>query len=102
MEIVRVRQSAPNTWMKCDAAISFDCKNLTLPGFDRRYKVLSTCHHRGSINSGHWFTKVLTGKGWFEMDDLKSGNHSTGIPGVNDRSVTMILMAAQNKLREGH
>ena len=99
MEIVRVTQSSPTTWRKNCASVSFDFKNLKLPGFDRLYKVVSTCHHHGSINSGHWFTKVLTQKGWFEMDDLKAKCSTTRPPGVTDNSVTLILMVGQNKLR---
>ena len=69
-------------------------KDLKLPGFLRSYSVVGSCHHRGSLNSGHWITKVLTSKGWFDMDDLRSDSLPSGPPGVNDASVSFILLIA--------
>ena len=60
--------------------------------------MVSTCHHRGSLNSGHWLTKIATGSGWYELDDLISRNLSTQPPGVSDNSVAVILLIAVDKL----
>ena len=60
--------------------------------------MVSTCHHRGSVDSGHWLTKIATGSGWFVLDDLISRNLSTQPPGVSDNSVAVILLIAENKL----
>ena len=71
---------------------------LSLPGFSRTYKVVSSCNHHGSIIGGHWFTKVLTERGWFELDDLKSVNSLTHPPGLSDTSVVVLLLIAEDKL----
>ena len=99
MEVVRVTEHSRNNWVKNNAPLSFDLKDLNLSGFNRRYNVVGTCHHRGSLDGGHWFTKVLTSKGWFEMDDLKRNCLQATPPGVNDDSVTIILAIAEDKLR---
>ena len=60
---------------------------------------MGTCHHRGTLNSGHWITKICTIDGWFELDDLRGNNFPTIPPGTNDDSVTLILIIAEDKLR---
>ena len=59
---------------------------------------MGTCHHRGTVNSGHWITKVLTNGGWHELDDLVGKSLVTSPPGVSDDSVTIILLIAEDKL----
>jgi ubiquitin C-terminal hydrolase len=96
MEIIRVTK-VKRRWVKNNVAVSFPCSDLALPGFPRKYKVISSCNHRGSITAGHWFTKELTESGWYELDDLKTKSVTTQPPGANDKSVVMVLMIAEDK-----
>jgi ubiquitin C-terminal hydrolase len=96
LEIVRVTK-LKNNWIKNSAPLSFDTKNLQLPGFLRPYRVVGSCHHRGSLVGGHWITKIQTQKGWFEMDDLKRKCRKVGSPGVNDESVSVLLLIAEDR-----
>ncbi len=98
VELVRATLSSGNTWIKNLANVNFPVTDLKLPGFSRAYRVVSTCHHRGSVNSGHWLTKIATGSGWYELDDLIARNFCTQLPGVSDNSVTVILLIAEDKL----
>ena len=98
VELIRATESSQNTWTKNSAILNFPTTSLKLPGFPRTYRVVSTCHHRGSMNSGHWVTKLATGAGWYELDDLISRNVLTQPPGVNDNSVAVILLIAEEKL----
>ena len=98
VEVVRATESSRNTWLKSNACINFSATSLKLPGFSRSYRVISTCHHRGSVNGGHWLTKIATNTGWYELDDLRSKNSPTIPPGFNDDSVTVILLIAEDKL----
>jgi len=96
VELIRVIDS--NGWIKNDSMVTFPVTGLALPGFPRRYRVVATCDHRGSLNGGHWLTKVSTSRGWFELDDLSSRNFATDPPGVNDKSVVLILLIAEDRL----
>jgi hypothetical protein len=98
VEVIRATESSRNTWLKNNASLNFPVTSLKLPGFPRTYRVASTCHHRGSVNSGHWLTKISTNTGWYELDDLVSRNLRTSPPGVNDTSVAIILLIAEDKL----
>ena len=98
LEIVRVTK-LKNNWIKNSAPLSFDSKNLQLPGFLRPYRVVGSCHHRGSLEGGHWITKILTKRGWFEMDDLQRKCRKISSPGVNDESVSILLLIAEDKFR---
>jgi ubiquitin C-terminal hydrolase len=98
MEVVRATEASRNTWVKNDASLNFAVTNLKLPGFPRTYRVVSTCHHRGSVGSGHWLTRIVTNAGWFELDDLIPQNLLSSPPGVRDKSVTIILLIAEDKL----
>src|SRR5690242_3645000 len=51
------------------------------------YRVVGSCHHRGSLKRGHWVTKILTKRGWFELDYLKSHSSRTKTPGMVDQTV---------------
>ena len=57
---------------------------MNLPNFSRFYRVLCTCHHRGSLSGGHWLTKACTTCGGSELNDLNAENASTNPPGAND------------------
>ena len=52
IEIVRATEGK-NVWIKNNSWISFDDTKLSLPGFDRSYNIVASCHHRGSLNGGH-------------------------------------------------
>jgi ubiquitin C-terminal hydrolase len=56
------------------------------------------CNHRGSLNGGHWLTKELTETGWYELDDLKTSVNVTNPPGLDDTSVVVLLLIAEDKL----
>ena len=71
VEVIRVTKSSRYGWAKSNASLSFPLTDLVLPGFERGYRVVGTCHHQGSLNSGHWITKICSNQGWFELDDLR-------------------------------
>ncbi len=80
--------------------VSFSVCNLKLPDFSRSYKVIASCHHRGTVNSGHWFTKILTANNvWYCLDDLMPKAIPTCPPGSDDDSVTVLLLAAEDKFQ---
>ena len=97
IEIIRVAE-LKLSWTKNNASVNFPVSKLALPGFSRLYRVVATCNHRGSLKGGHWFTKMYTTHGWYELDDLKSKNSITKSPGINDNSVVVILLIAEDKL----
>ena len=87
VEVIRVTKSSRDGWAKSNASLSFSLTDLVLPGFERGYRVVGTCHHTGSLNSGHWITKICTNQGWFELDDLRGNSLPTNPPGASDVSV---------------
>ena len=91
IEIVRVRENL-SRWNKNSICISFPIRNLVLKSFSRKYRVVASCHHTVTIKSGHWFSKILTAKGWFLLDDLKSNVHPSCPPGVQDNSAVILLL----------
>ena len=97
IEIIRVTDVKVNRWLKNSAPISFPVSQVDLLGFSRHYRVVASCHHRGSIAGGHWLTKTLTNHGWYELDDLKAKNMTTIRPGVKDTSVVVLLLIAEDK-----
>ena len=97
IEIIRVTESKKHCWLKNSASISFPLERVDLPGFSRSYRVVASCHHRGSLTGGHWFTKVLTKHRWYELDDLKTKNLVTNPPGVKDASAVVLLLIADDK-----
>ena len=99
IEIIRVKPSdSKYGWAKNHAPLSFTVGDLKLPGFIRPYSVLGSCHHRGSLNGGHWITKILTKNGWFELDDLQRNYSPTNPPGKHDDSISVILLVAKDKI----
>ena len=96
--IIRVTETSRNNWLKNGSPVNFTTVGVNLPGFSRFYRVVGTCHHSGSLTGGHWFTKVCTTLGWYELNDLRSQNLITAPPGLNDDSVVLILLIADNKL----
>jgi ubiquitin C-terminal hydrolase len=101
IEIIRVTGSQ-DRWLKNSVSISFPCSNLILPGFSKPYKVVGSCHHWGSLNGGHWFTKELTNLGWYELDDLKAHNYITKAPGLKDNSVAILLLIAEDRFNSSN
>ena len=92
-EIMRVtgHGGGSRNWSKNSIPISFPTQNLKLSS--RSYRVAASCHHRGSIKSGHWTTKVCTSTGtWYELDDLKGKPSVTNPPGTLDSSVPHYLL----------
>src|SRR6185436_2684928 len=67
IEIIRVTRLR-NAWIKKSLPIDFSTRDLKLPGFDRPYRVIASCHHRGFLHGGHWFTNISTNSGWFNLD----------------------------------
>ena len=65
IEIMRVtgHGGGSHSWSKNSIPISFPTENLKLSMLSRSYRVIASCHHRGSIKSGHWTTKVCTSTG---------------------------------------
>ena len=101
IEIMRVtgHGGGSHLWSKNSIPISFPTQNLKLSKLSRSYRVIASCHHRGSIKSGHWTTKVCTSTGiWYELDDLNVKPSSTNPPGISDSSVTVLLLIAEDKL----
>ena len=82
--------------MKNFTPINFRLSNVMLPGFSNLFKVTSSCHHAGSLNGGHWYTKVFTNSGWYALDDLRNDNYLTEPPGNEDESVVMILLVSED------
>jgi ubiquitin C-terminal hydrolase len=97
IEIVRVIKTR-HRWVKNPIPISFSTDNLILSGFSRKYKVIASCHHKGTLKSGHWFSKILTVNEWFTLDDLKAYVHPTCPPGSKDNSAAVLLLAAEDML----
>ena len=97
VEIIRVIEK-DGRWVKNPVKVSFPRSNLQLPGFSGSYKVIGSCHHRGTVSSGHCFTKVLTsGNLWYNLDDLKLKVFSTCPPGYDDDSVAVLLLGVEDK-----
>lgn len=96
IELFRV-STTPRGMVKNTDPISFPT-DLMLTGFSRRYRILGSAHHRGSLRSGHWFTKLCTTHGWLELDDLKRNHLPTDPPGLCDRSVAVLLLVAADQL----
>lgn len=98
IEIVRVTE-LKSGWNKNNCTINFPVTNLVLPGFSRLYRVVATCDHRGSLTGGHWLTNICTSGGhWYELNDLKQTSLLTRSPGIDDSSVVIILLIAEDKL----
>ena len=76
---------------------SFSTSGIRIPGSPKVYRVLGTCHHIGSRVSGHWFTKVFTTQDtWFALDDLQSKSGVTQPPGINDSTVVILVLMAED------
>ena len=99
IEFIRVTQ-VNNGWIKNSLPIDFPVQDLKLPGFSRSYRVIASCHHRGTLRGGHWFTKISTVNGWYELDDLKPTCYRTVPPGTKDQTAVVLLLAAEDKLKQ--
>jgi hypothetical protein len=96
IELFRVTNTSRGMFKNTDP-IGFSTE-LMLSGFSWTYRVVASAHHRGSLRSGHWFTKFCTPRGWLELDDLRKKHVPTDPPGVRDKSVAVILLIAVDKL----
>jgi ubiquitin C-terminal hydrolase len=95
-EIIRVTKAKRN-WAKHSIPISFPVNGLMLPSSDRKYNVIGTCNHTGSIRSGHWFTKLrMRDDRWFALDDLQSSHSVVDPPGLNDTSTVLLVLLAND------
>ena len=97
IEIIRVTD-AGSRWVKNGSTVTFPIVGVNLPNFSRFYRVVGTCHHSGSLTSGHWLTKACTARGWYELNDLKGANTFINPPGEDDGSVVMIFLVVDNKM----
>ena len=98
VESTRVTESKLNGWVKSHAVLNFPVRHLRLPGYQRSYHIVASCHHSGSLQGGHWLTKMSTKAGWYELDDLKRYNLSTISPGLRDQTAVVLLLVATDKL----
>ena len=100
LEIIRVSEKKRGnriTWRKNMLPISFPTSGISVPGTDRKYQVVASCHHRGTLRSGHWITKLMIAdRNWHEFDDLRSDIFVTQAPGVNDSSVVVLFLRAES------
>ena len=96
-EIIRVTKTN-HTWQKNTTPLDFPMDGITVPGSDRKYKVIGTCNHRGSLRSGHWYTNLrMSNNQWFEVNDL--GKHKiVPAPGNKDSSTVLVALIAKDKL----
>ena len=84
-------------WKKNCLPISFPVSGIQIPGSESTYRVISTCHHRGSIRYGHWLTKIQTQNNiWYEINDLKHNHSVTSAPGINDTDVVLLMLVSEN------
>jgi ubiquitin C-terminal hydrolase len=99
LEIVRATERRMNngiSWKKNCVPISFPVSGIQIPGSGGTYRVISTCHHRGSIRHGHWLTKIRTQNNiWYEIDDLKHSHSVTSAPGTNDTDVVLLMLVSE-------
>jgi len=97
-EVIRVTQKSNNTWSKNTIPITFPTRDVLLFG-DRKYHVVATCHHKGSIQFGHWFTKLCLNNGtWHTLDDLNPKHRTSEPPGSMDSTVVILALIATDKL----
>ena len=100
LEVIRVSELKSRhrlSWRKNTLPISFPTSGISVPGTKRKYQVIATCHHRGTLQAGHWITKLMmSNKIWYECDDLKPENSVTNPPGLNDSSVVLLLLMAES------
>ena len=101
-EIIRVTQKVINSrhsWTKNNIRVTFPTRGISVPGSVHKYRVIGTSHHKGTLLGGHWFTKVCTKNNqWFDLDDLRFGNHASSGPGSEDNSVVILILLAEHVL----
>src|SRR5947209_2000389 len=97
-EIIRVTK-VNSRWIKNTTPISFPTNGIVFPGSDRIYNVIGACNHKGSLRSGHWFTKLrMSDNRWFVLDDLQSQHRVSDAPGINDSSTVVLVLVADDKV----
>jgi len=98
LEVIRVSEERKGRrvfWRKNNTSISFPITGISL--CDRKYQVIATCHHRGSLQYGHWTSEVIMGDNtWYEFDDLRPKNLVCAAPGDCDSSVVVLLLMAES------
>ena len=100
VEIIRVTEKKRRnllSWHKNILPLCFPTTGISVPGTQRKYQLIATCHHYGTLRYGHWITKLVTNdKHWYECNDLKASNNVTKAPGTADSSVVMLLLIAES------
>ena len=100
-ELIRVHEAKEYSrrhWLKYTIPINFSTRNISLFG-TRKYHVTATCHHKGSLAQGHWYTKVcLSDERWYELNDLKPRHTKSSRPGIKDSTVVVLLCVAADRL----
>jgi ubiquitin C-terminal hydrolase len=97
LEVIRVSDAkGSGSFFKNNIPISFPTSGISIPGCRSKYQVVATCHHRGTLNSGHWFVKLKTAnQTWWVCDDLRPTNSVTNPPGTRDSSVVLLFLVAE-------
>jgi len=58
-----------------NSSVYFPLTGISLPGRSGTFSVVATCNHRGSFDTGHWFSQIQLSDGaWFKIDNLE-GRH---------------------------
>jgi len=97
-EIIRVSRPK-TTWIKNCIPVTFPVNGIVLPGSQRKYNIIGTCNHRGSIYSGHWFTCLrMADDRWYELNDLHRKHSIISRPGHNDKTSVVIVLLADDKM----
>ena len=97
-EIIRVTRPK-RSWIKNCIPVTFPVNGVVFPGSPRKYNIIGTCNHRGSIHSGHWFTCLrMADDRWYELNDLHRKHSIISRPGHSDRTSGVILLLADDKM----
>ena len=88
-----------------NSSVYFPLTGISLPGRSGTFSVVATCNHRGSFDTGHWFSQIQLSDGaWFKIDNLE-GRHiplpTIGKDNVGSSSV-VLLMLLHNSARSHH
>ena len=101
IEIVRV--IFKDEKQRNDSSVFFPLKGISLPEMPGTFSPIATCHHTGSLDSGHWFARVrLSNDSWYEIDDTK-GRHAV-ITSVGESSgsasLVMLMLMSDSHLEQ--
>ena len=101
LELMRVTLSRHGFRKKCSTNVTFSLNGyVTLPGSVEKFRVIAVCHHKGGVNSGHWYSGITLKNGnWFTIDDLKSAHLPIVSVGMStSNTVTLLLLLAESML----